>query len=248
MISYKIEVAIIEDNQEALKNITDLLSKISWDIKIVGIASSITDGINLIKQHSPQLVFMDIQLEDGLAFTILDDFEEPNFDVIFTTAFNDYYEAAMEYYAFNYLLKPIEFEKLKKIFQKYNQIKERHLIRDRLTYFRKFILEKKIVINKGNEFEVLELDQIVSLNADGNYTQVILSDSSKILASRHLKHYERILIHKGFFRANRSVLLNINHISTLSKSGIIILSNKERIEVSLRNKDVFEMILESFKN
>lgn len=249
MISNKMKVVIIEDNANSLQKLSSMILQYFPEIEIVSTAKSIIEGIQIIQLSNPEIVFLDIELEDGLGFEILDALTERDFEIIFTTAFNTYYEKAIEHFAFNYLLKPINRKALEKSIVRYKAIKFRHFSQSKYIHFKEFIKKhnSKVLIDTGQEYLSVELNSIICFKAEGNYCKVILDDKKSCIASNLLKHYEELLLYKNFFRANRSILVNINHISKISKRETIVLSNHEKIWVSPKNKQEFSLLLESFQ-
>ena len=156
--------------------------------------------------------------------------------------YNQYYC----YYTFNFLSKPIEINRLKNTVQRYINLKDRLFTKQKYTLFREFITESRLLIHTGNEHIAVDLDKIIKCEADGNYTHFLTMDSIKYFASKSLKHYENLLITKGFFRANRFTLVNIKHISSIYKKETIILSNKDKIIVSVRNRSKLSDLIKLF--
>ncbi|MDH7446925.1 LytR/AlgR family response regulator transcription factor [Aquimarina sp. 2201CG14-23] len=241
-----ISVVIIEDEKESLEFLSKTLVENFKEIEIVGNSDNIQDSIKLLKQQNPELVFMDIELIDGNSFQILDEIKNYEFEIIFTTAHNNYIEKAMEYYAFNFLSKPIDVSKLKNIVQRYINLKDRVFTKQKYDLLKGFLTESRLLIHTGNEHIAVDIDNIIKCEADGNYTYFVTTNKSKYLASKSLKHYESLLISKGFFRANRSTLINIKHIASIYKKEAIILTNKEKIIVSVRNKSKLSDLINLF--
>ncbi len=231
-----ISAIIIEDEEEALNYLSSILKTHFNEIKIIGTSDTVENSIKLLNNTSPELVFMDIELIDGNSFAILNAIKNHNFEVIFITAHNDYLEKAIGYYALNFLTKPIDIDHFKKIINRYVELKKRLYSKQKYTLFKEFLAESRLLINTGNEHISIETNKIIQCEADGNYTLFITIEKEKYLASKSLKYYEGLLSEKGFFRANRSTLINIKHIHSIYKKESIVLSNKEKVIVSVRNK------------
>ncbi|WP_299439755.1 LytTR family DNA-binding domain-containing protein [uncultured Aquimarina sp.] len=244
-----INVVIIENDTDASNYLSKLLKNPIFQINIVGSTKSIKEGIALISSSSPELVFLDIHLDDGLGFEILDNIHSKNFEVIFVTAYDTYYEKAIEHFAFNYLLKPIDPLMLEKVINRYQQVKSRHSLQSKYDHFREFIKESnsKILLHTGQHYKSIYLDDIISCTADGNYTSFTLKDHKPILANNILKHYDKLLSNRGFFRANRSCLINISHIESIFRKETIILDNGDKVQVSGSNREQLSLLLDSFK-
>ncbi|MHA7057884.1 LytR/AlgR family response regulator transcription factor [Aquimarina sp. M1] len=231
-----ISVVIIEDEKESLEFLSKILVENFKEIEIVSSSGGIEESIRVLQLKKPELVFMDIELIDGNAFQILDKISYYEFEIIFTTGHNNYIEKAMEYYAFNFLSKPIDVDKLKNVVHRYVKLKDRLFAKQKYNLLKEFLTESRLLIHTGNKHIAVDVDEIIKCEADGNYTHFLTMEKLKYLASKSLKHYESLLLSKGFFRANRSTLINIKHIVSIYKKEAIILSNKEKVIVSVRNK------------
>jgi len=234
----KIKVIIVEDNIKAQEYLTLILKSNFKDIEIVAYAKSVKQSIDVISNEKPELVFMDIELSDGNAFEIFEKIDNINFEVVFVTAHDDFLKKAIDHYAFSFIIKPIEEEKIISCINRYINLKERLFSTYKLKNLTKFLdtQDSQFLLHVGNEHILVRLNDIVKCVADGNYTQFYFKSKKKYLASNPLKYYEALLVNKGFFRAHRSILVNIDFINTIYRKETIILKNRERINVSTRNK------------
>ncbi len=230
-----VSTVIIEDDIEAMNYLAEILNQQFDQVKIVGHSDTVSEGIQLLDKLNPELVFMDIKLRDGNAFEILDTIKNYDFEIIFITAHDEYLKQAIDYYAFNFVSKPIEVEKLFLILDRYFSLKDRLFTKQKYTYLKNFFDKSKLLIQCGDSHISLDIQHIIQINADGNYSQFILSNGNTHLATKSLKHYENLLGHI-FFRANRSILINIKHITSIYKKESITLSNNTKVIVSTRNK------------
>ncbi len=231
-----ISTILIEDEEETLTYISSILKQYFNEIEIIGTSDNIKTSIRLLTETNPELVFMDIELIGGNAFQILDAIENYDFEVIFVSAHNNYIEKSIQYYALNFLTKPIDINQLKNVLKRYTNLKKRFFTKQKYILLKEFLTESKLLINTGNEHIAINLNDIIKCDADGNYSLFTLSNKSKHLASRPLKYYEDLLTEKAFFRANRSTLINIKHITSIYKRESLTLSNKEKVIISARNK------------
>jgi len=242
-----ISAIIIEDEMAAVNHLKSILDfNYSNKISILGHATSVLDGIRLINEVNPQLVFLDIQLEGGTGFDILNHFSDAsNFEVIFTTGLVDYKEKAMDYFAFYYLNKPIQPKQLITVLNKYLDKQSAFDLEKYLVF--KNQLENKhtkitLPITNGG-FVILDIDDIVFCEADGSYTKFVSTNGKNYLTSTNLKNVETMLQKDTFFRIHRSTLVNLKHISEFNNSGEIVLSNNQKLMVSSRNKKNFLKVL-----
>ncbi len=235
-MNHNIPAIIIEDEEEALTYFSSLLEEHFSEIKIIGTSNSIRDSIQLLRNTTPELVFMDIELIDGNSFEILDAIENYDFEVIFVTAHNNYIEKSIAYYALNFIAKPIDIRLLTNTIKRYINLKKRLFTKQKYILLKEFLTESKLLILTGNEYVSIHINDVIKCEAEGNYCTFFLSDKSKYLASKSLKYYETLLSEQQFFRANRSTLVNIKHINSIYKKEALMLSNKEKTIVSTRNK------------
>lgn len=242
-----LKALIIEDELAAYTHLKSILDfNYAAQMTIVGHETSVKMGIQRIEEINPDLVFLDIELEDGNGFEILDYFSNSSsFEVIFTTGLRGYKEKAMDYFAFYYLNKPILKEQLSKVVDKFLSKQtafdtEKYLaFKNQLEY-----QHKKISLPmKNGDFCLVDIDDIIYCEADGSYTHFFTSDNKTYTTSNNLKKVENILKHTSFFRIHRSILLNLKHIVQFNNTGEIKLTNKKKLLVSSRNKASFLRVL-----
>ncbi len=242
-----ISAVIIEDENAAYLHLKNILeSNYGSQLTIVGHETGVKKGIKLINDLNPQLVFLDIQLQDGDGFEILDHFSNSSlFEVIFTTGLRDYKEKAMDYFAFYYLNKPIQEAQLIGVLDKFLS-KQSAFNADKYAAFKNQLENKhhkiSLPINNG-DFIIVNIDDILYCEADGSYTNFHTTDNKVYTTSTNLKKVENILMQAAFFRIHRSTLLNLKHIVQFNHTGELVLSNKKRLIVSSRNKTNFLRIL-----
>jgi len=242
-----INAIIIEDEKAAFEQLNNILkSSYETQINVIGYETGVEKGIKLINELNPQLVFLDIELEDGNGFEILDYFtNSSSFEVIFTTGLKDYKEKAMDYFAFYYLNKPILKSQLTVVIDKFLSKQtsfdsnKYFAFKDQLKY-----QSKKISLPmKNGDFIIIDIDDIMYCEADGSYSRFYTKDHKTYITSNNLKKIETLLQHTSFFRIHRSILLNLKHVSQYNNSGEIKLSNNQKLLVSSRNKSSFLRVL-----
>lgn len=247
MIS-KIRTIIIEDNLTAVDYLSSVLINNLKNIEIIGVAGNITDSIKLINTEKPELVFIDIELTDGNSFEIFNQLHFTDFEVIFVTAFDEYLKKAMDHYAFSYVLKPYEPKRIIEIVNRYIKLKKRLFSINKFNTLSNFLQDKdsRLLLNIGNEHISIKVSEIIKCTSEGNYTSVYMENGDKYLASKSLKYYETLFSKKGFFKAHRSILINTTHISSIYKKETIILTNNDKINVSVRNRSNLHLLLNTF--
>jgi two-component system LytT family response regulator len=233
-----ISAIIIEDNIEAQKYLSHIIQEHFPNIAILGYAASVQQSIQLIHTCDPELVFMDIELTDGLSFEIFDTIKDPSFEVIFITAFENFTQKALDHFALSYITKPIDIPKLLATIRHYLKLKQRLFTIEKFELFKKLTQNKEgqLLIQTTNEHILIKIASIIKLEAEGNYTYISLDDGRKLLASKAMKYYESLLPEVSFFRAHRSTIININCIASIYKKETIILTNNDKVHVSVRNK------------
>lgn len=232
---------IIEDEAQAISALKSELSIHCPDVIVTGEAKSVKEGIPLIKNLKPDLIFLDIQLSDGLGFDILTVLKEEKFKVIFTTAYSQYAIKAIKFSALDYLLKPIDSEELIQAIDKFksmNSSSDLTKIETLLFNLQNPEKRKKIILNTTEGISIFETDTILKCSAESNYTQVYFTNGKKQLFSKTLKEFEELLEHSGFERVHHSHIINLNHLlSFVNKDGgYVILSDKSTVPVSQRKK------------
>lgn len=236
--SNKIRTIIIEDILIVQEYLTSLLKKHFPEVTVVGYSNSIKKSIPLIKSERPEIIFMDIELEDGLSFEIFDHLKHQDFEVIFVTSFSHFLQKALDHYAFNFITKPIDEHKFIAVVQHYINLRERLYTQNKHKLLMEFldVKKSKLLLHVGNEYISVNIADILKCEANGNYTVFHLSDTNKYLVSKPLNYFENLLLPKGFFKAHRSTIVNINCIKSIYKKETIILSNNDKVHISVRNK------------
>lgn len=209
-----IQALIIEDENPARESLEILINQFTEGVDLIGYATSIEEAILKINQLQPQLLFLDIQLGNHQAFELLDAFPEANFEVIFTTAFNEYAVRAFRASAVDYLLKPI---KVRELSQAINRATKRIKSAEKnnlvsLSHNRHEI--KTLMIPDGVDHIILHVEDIACMQGDGACTYFHLTDGTRIVATKNLGFYEKTLIGTSssadvpFFRVHNSWIVH----------------------------------------
>ena len=239
-----IKTIIIEDEFNVSEALKKMLKILEPDIDVVGETGFVKKAIQLIKKEKPDLVFMDIELEDGTGFSILNQLDEISFKIIFTTAYNQYAIKAFKFSAIDYLLKPINPEELQTAISKSKLLINDEKKHQELIEIFKNNLEKKelkIVLKTTEQQYVVLLADIIRLEADGPYTYFI-TKTKKIIVSKHIKYYQNLLDDK-FIRCHQSHLVNSVHIKSFTKKGFLQMTNQDSVPVSSRKKKEIRQLI-----
>lgn len=241
---------IIEDEEQAISALKAEIQYHCPEIEIVGIAQSVSEGVAKIRQLEPSLVFLDIQLSDGLGFDILDMVNEKQFSVIFTTAYSQYAITAIKFSALDYLLKPIDGGELKLAVQKALQTSGREQQQKIETFVQNQLhfSKKKIALPTSDGISIFDLESIIRCSSEGNYTCLYFTSGKKMLFAKTLKEFEEMLGQSGFERVHHSHIINLDHLSSYTNKdgGYVILSDKSTVPVSQRKKAQLLAILNNF--
>ena len=230
-----IKAIIIEDEKMSRETLRHLLDKYCPEVEIVAEADGYRKGLEEIRKHPPDVIFLDIQMPDGSGFRLLEELEVIDFEIIFTTAFDQFAIKAIKYSALDYLLKPI--------------------IPDELIEAVKRVEKKKAESIKKRSLEVLpenvrsqdEGSQkiIIRCESDNYYTYFFFVDGRKLLVSKTLKENEELLSQHNFIRPHKSHLINIKYIKSYIRhdGGYILMTDGTHVPVSRRKKDkIMEII------
>jgi two-component system LytT family response regulator len=243
---------IIDDEFQSRNILHKMLQQYLPEIRLVGQAATVEQGLQGIKEYSPNVVFLDIQMKGETGFDLLSRLHEIDFALIFTTAFDQYAIKAFRFNAIDYLLKPIVTEEL---IEAVNKVKQRtapaqSASKEQITQLYLDIknpqkVHDKIAVPTGEGFVIIPVHEIVYCHASSNYTEFHLTNKKCILSSYTLKQYDEILTAQSFFRAHRSYLINMAHVRIYRKGegGEIVMSNGHEIELSRTHKDEFLHLL-----
>ena len=247
-----IKTVIIDDEATARETLQLMLAMYAPDISIIGEAEGVKSGIETIHKLKPDLVFLDIQMNDGTGFDLLSNFPNTEFKVIFVTAFEEYALKAFKFSALDYLVKPITPDDLinasKKIESNFNEnglntqlkVFEANYNRTDQTF-------GKIILKTAEAIYVVDINDIIQCESENNYTNFFLANENKLLVSRTLKEYDELLKEVGFIRVHRSHLINTKHIDHFDKrdGGMVVMKDGSKVPVSFRRK---EQLLKRIQN
>ncbi|MCF6350788.1 MAG: LytTR family DNA-binding domain-containing protein [Flavobacteriaceae bacterium] len=231
-----IKVIIIEDEINVRAGLKKMLKILEPTLKIVAETGFVNQAIQQIKKEKPDLIFLDIKLEDGTGFDILKQLKNIDFKIIFTTAYNEYAVNAFKFSAVDYLLKPIDPIELQGAIKRalFNIGNEKEH-QDLLAVLKNNLVTKvqKIVLKTTKQHYIIYVKDIINLKADGAYTHFITTNK-KITVSKNLKYYQDLLS-TTFIRCHQSHLVNSKHIMGLNKE-CLQMSNHSLIPISTRKK------------
>lgn len=240
----KIKVIIIDDELSA-RNVLNNLLELSFPfIDVVEKAKDLLEGVTLIKKHQPDLVFLDVEMPNYAGYEIVRFFDEINFQIIFVTAYNQYAINAFEINAIDYLLKPIDRQRLKSAVEKAHlKVTEGKAIANYKALLKKIKNKENqtITLSESGNKHLITIDSIIAINAQGAYSKVFFEDK-KILVSKNIGTLKNELgNHECFIRTHKSWIINQNHILSYQKGNLTVeLKNKITAKVSRNQKNEFE--------
>lgn len=241
-----LKAIIVEDEKRSRETLKNLLEEFCVDVLVIETAASVEEAVAKITELHPDVVFLDIELQTGTGFDVLSQLREINFEVIFTTAFEQYAIKAVKFSSLDYLLKPIDLEELQKSIEKAKKKKNQEVYKKQLETLMLNLKQQhpklnKICLSTADGFEFINTADILYCKAEGSYTTFILNDNSKLLVSKHLKEYESLLVEQQFMRVHNSFLINLNEVKKFVKSdgGYIIMNNNDAVSISRAKKEDF---------
>lgn len=231
---------IVDDEQEARGLLRALLQRHAPEVQVVAEASSVVQAIDVLKEHQPQLLFLDVQMPGGDGFELLKRLGTWDFDVVFTTGSQHHAIQAILFSALDYLMKPVLGDELRAAI-------ERHRVKlgpmpERYQQVLHNIAQPdersmKLTLTSGDRSYFVDPADVVWCEADVNYTNLHLVDERRFVSARTLKDYEDMLAPLGFLRTHRSYLVNRSHIDHLDRSGFVVLRSGRRVEVASRRRE-----------
>lgn len=236
-----IKAVIIDDEREGRLTLTNMLQSFCQNIEVVAEADSVASGLEVINNHQFDLLFLDIQLQDGNGFEILEKLNRHDFKVIIVTAYDQYALKAIKFSAFDYLLKPVDPEQLVLAVNKFALQRGPETYQEEIKALlanQKRI--KTIALPSLEGIRFVKIDQIIRCEAVNNYTRFYTYSGEEILIAKTLKEYDEMLEEMNFCRVHQSHLINLDHVERYVKGGsTVVMSNGSEVEVSRRKKDEF---------
>ena len=247
------QTVIIDDEAKARRLLRVLIEENCKNVSEIHEASNLLDGIKIIKEQDPAIVFLDIEMPGHTGLEILDfiDRDEFNFEIIFTTAYSEYAINAIQLAALDYLLKPVRASKLKEAVEKASQFLGRSKVNKKIEELKKVFESqsfKKIGLPVKDGVEFIAFEDIIMMEADGMYTKISTKSKGDLLISKPLKYFVEILKSVSvFYKPHRSFLINLQHIQKYVKSdgGYIVMENNKSVSISKDKTDEFMAVMQN---
>ncbi len=243
----KINAIIVDDESSARDVLLNLLNRFCPEVKILNTCSNLIEGVESIKSNKPDVVFLDIEMPNYAGYEIVSFFNEIDFDIVFVTAYDKYAIKAFEVSAVDYILKPVEIDRLRETVLRLIEQKTFRRMREQYKILSENLKNEevcKIIIRSNNGQKIIKTKDIIAIEANESYS-CIYTMKDKQLVSKNLKHFENVLEgNSSFFRCHKSWIVNILEITSFSKSKLEIkLSKNICAKLSKYKKADFERIL-----
>lgn len=243
-----IKAVLIDDIEQARMTFRKDLEVYASDIEVIGEASGVVEGAKLLRQVQPDIVFLDIQMQDGTGFDLLDILTEIPFKIIFITASDAHAIKAFRYAAIDYLVKPVDPDELVQALEKFrkenrNETDNYKLLNESLKQGSQ--RQERLALHAQDKIHIVQIADIIRCESSVNYTEFFFKNANRILVSRTLKDFEDILSDQGFYRVHQSHLVNTKMIREFVKTegGHLIMTDGKMIPVSTRKRaDVVKML------
>lgn len=241
------KAVIIDDEKKARILLKTLLVENCPEITQIHQATDLISGVESIKFHQPDVVFLDIEMPEHSGLEILKFFEKDQiqFKIIFTTAYSEYAVKAFELSAIDYLLKPLRPSSIINSVKKITNNHDISNIDQKLQELKQSLRKnefKKIALPISDGVQFVDFEEIVMLEADGMYTKITTTSLPEILVSKPLKHFSSLLENLHYFyRPHRSYLINLQYIKQYIKSdgGYIVMKNDKKVSISKEKRAQF---------
>jgi len=246
-----LKALIIDDEPTAVKTLSLMIHHYIPEITNLKTTTDPYEGLSLLKDFKPQLLFIDIQMPLMSGFELLKQLAHIDFGIIFTTAHDEYAIDAIRFSALDYLLKPIDTDELQNSFKRFIQKQDNNTGSESL--YKNFMYnlnvknkyDFKLALPTMQGIYFYKPEDIIRLEGEGNYTKFFFADKTSLLITYTLKSYEDVLINYGFLRVHKSHLINKAHIINYMPDGMLTMTDLSKVEISRRRR---EDILEILKN
>ncbi len=244
---------LIDDEKNSRESLRKKIETHCPQVRILAECSNGQEGLLILAQCQPDIVFLDIEMPQMNGFTMLQKLSKIEFELVFTTAYNHYAIQAIRFSALDYLVKPIDIQELisavKRVEDKRSRQPHAHQLDLLMNYLQlKQSVPSKIAVSTSSGLEIIDIDNIVCFEAEGNYTNIHFTSGSPLLSSKTLKEFEDLLPHDKFFRIHNASLVNLKFIKKYDKTegSQVIMSNGMVLDVARRRKDELLQLIHQF--
>lgn len=247
---FMVKAIVIENDDRIRGLIIKTIESLCPNVGVISEATDIKTGIGVINEHDPDLILLDIKQPDGSGFELVDHFNPPDFRVIFFSSYPDYAIKAIRYNAIDYLTKPIKEEDLAQAVKKaedmirYEEKLQAKALGQSISSLKN---SHRLVLKSSDQVHLVDISEIIHIEADGNYSTFYLVDGRKIVISKSTREFEESLFEQGFHRIHKSHLVNINRMSYFDKAdgGTLVMCNGDEVPVASRKRDMLMELFDS---
>lgn len=243
----KIKAILVDDEESARDVLENLLRRFCPEVELLDKCNNVEQAVKSIHLHQPNLVFLDIEMPNYAGYELVDFFTEVDFEIIFVTAYDQYAIKAFEVSAVDYLLKPIEIDRLKESVSRVSNKFDKQQNKVRIDHLKETLnnstIQSILASKNGNQY-IVNINDIIAIEAQESYSS-IHTKTERYVMSKNLKHFERMLSeHSNFIRSHKSWIINVNYIEHYSKSDLVIkLESDILAKLSKYKKTEFEELL-----
>jgi two-component system, LytTR family, response regulator len=244
------QAVIVDDELKGRNLLKELLTRSFPELEVAAMARNAEEGVQFIRRFNPDLIFLDVNMPGKTGFEMLQDLQPVSFEVVFVTAYHEFAIRAFKYNAFDYILKPIDYEELDQCMTRLREKQRQHDVHVQVnsllqTFQHPRSLPERIMVHSMDGMSVIPIQDIIYLEAAGAYSIFYIRDQDKLISSLNLKEYEDLLGPHRFFRVHHSYLINLAEVKKFVKTegGHVLMSNGDKVDVSKRRKDDFIQLL-----
>ena len=239
-----LKAVIVDDEQKAIQSLIWELSNFKDEIEVMQSFTKPEEALKYLSSNTPDCLFLDVQMPTIGGFQFLEQLDEINFAVVITTAYDEYAIKALKHEAIDYLLKPIDSDDLRDTIIKIKKHNDRNLnaakFERMLSDFNTKFDKKRITINTDGKLLFLDVDDIIYVESDGNYSTLFLADHKKLVITKKLKEVDALLPEHYFFRIHNSYIINLGKIKAFIKNeGYVVMDSNHKIPVARQRKSDF---------
>ena len=249
-----IKAVLIDDDGNLREGMKMMINLYAPEIQIVGEADSVKSGTELMETSKPDIAFLDILMNDGTGFDILEKLNEKfgnvNSHIIFITAHEEFAIKAFRFSALDFLLKPVNPDELQSVLKKVSNVIHQNRDNKNIGLLLENIQKKsegfkKIALSTSDGIHLFEIKDIIRCESEDNYTKFFIKNHKTIMISKTLKEYEELLKDQGFERIHQSHLINLNELKSYIKKdgGFVIMSDDSQLPVSQRKKERLQELI-----
>jgi len=239
-----IRALLIDDEPKNNRILKLMLEEFCPQVKVEGQAENAEEGITMVRELAPDLVFLDIEMPFGSGFDLLDRLKPVTFEIIFITAFNNYSLKAIKYSALDYLLKPVSIDELIAAVTKAREKIKTQQVNTRIENLLHNLKKpaaslQKMALPSKEGYVFIALSEIIRCESKNGYAVFHIRGMDKIVSSKNIKEYETLLQDEMFFRIHNSHIINLNYIKKYhrGRGGFVEMEDGSMLEVATRRKD-----------